>query len=83
MCQNFLKQGGEGTEVTVNQHFFAATLFRDLSVVNWIAASNFRDQAIFINKVHIICNIWFATRNIRDGEALAKFSRSRIKVGLQ
>jgi hypothetical protein len=42
--------------------------------------SKFRDQAFFIQY------IWFAMRNIRDTEVLAnlaKFSRSRIKVGLQ
>jgi hypothetical protein len=36
---------------TVNQLLFAATLFRDSSVVNWIAASNFRDQAVFMSTV--------------------------------
>jgi hypothetical protein len=36
---------------TVNQLLFAATLFRDSSVINWIAASNFRDQTVSINNV--------------------------------
>jgi hypothetical protein len=61
-----------------------ATLFRNSSVVNWIATSNFRDQAVFINKVLYV--IFGSRRNIRDGEALAnftKFSCSRIKVGLK
>jgi hypothetical protein len=34
-------------QVTVNQLLFAATLFRDSSMINWLAASNFRDRFIF------------------------------------
>jgi hypothetical protein len=44
---------------TVNQLLFAATLFRDSSVVNWITASNFRDGAVFISKV---VNVTFNSR---------------------
>jgi hypothetical protein len=29
---------------------FAATLFRDSSVINWLAAINFRDRAFFIRR---------------------------------
>jgi hypothetical protein len=36
---------------TVNQLLFAATLFRDSSVINWIAATNFRNRAAFISNV--------------------------------
>jgi hypothetical protein len=32
---------------TLNQLLFADTLFRDSSVMNWIAATNFRDRAAF------------------------------------
>lgn len=31
---------------TVNQLLFPTTLFCDLSVMNWFAATNFRDQAL-------------------------------------
>jgi hypothetical protein len=36
---------------TVNQLLFAAVLFRDSSVINWIAATNFRDRSVFIDNV--------------------------------
>jgi hypothetical protein len=36
---------------TVNQLLFVATLFRDSFVINWIAATNFRDRAVFISNV--------------------------------
>jgi hypothetical protein len=32
---------------TVNQLLFTATLFRDSSVINWFATSNFRNRAFF------------------------------------
>lgn len=56
-----------------NQLLFGTTLFRDLLETNWFAATKFRNHALF-----------FYTRvvnNIRDDEA--KFSSTRIKVGLQ
>jgi hypothetical protein len=66
---------------TVNQILFAATLFCDSSVMNWLVASNFRDQAFSIHtKLH---KHLVRSENIRDGEVLAnlvKISCSRIKV---
>jgi hypothetical protein len=39
--------------ITVNQFLFAATLFCDSSMINWLAASSFRDRVIFIHtKLH-------------------------------
>jgi CHASE1-domain containing sensor protein len=52
----FLASAGkiEIQKFTVNQLLFAATLFRDSSMKNWLVASNFRDQAVFIHtKLHI------------------------------
>jgi hypothetical protein len=46
-------------QVTVNQLLYAATLFRNSSVVNWIVASNFSDRRVFISKVYVIfCLQW-------------------------
>jgi hypothetical protein len=33
--------------ITVDQLLFTTTLFCDSSVINWVAASNFRDQAVY------------------------------------
>jgi hypothetical protein len=50
----------------------------------YFATSNFRDRAFFIHtELHYTLYIWFATRNIRDTEDLAKIYSSGIKVGLQ
>jgi hypothetical protein len=67
---------------TVNQLLFAATLFCNLSN-NWLAASNHRDGAFFM-QIELHKTNWFVTRNIHEGEVLAnvaKFSRPRVKVG--
>jgi hypothetical protein len=40
--------GASVTECTVNQLLFAATLFRDSSVIKWLVASNFCDRAFCI-----------------------------------
>jgi hypothetical protein len=62
-----------------------ATLFRDSSVVNWIAASNIHNGAVFINKVLYVIfgsrqEIFATTMALAN---LAKFSRMRTKAGLQ
>jgi hypothetical protein len=62
--------------------YFISRFFCDKLVRN----EYFSRPTIF-HSYRTILYIWFTTRNIRDNELgsheLAKFSRSRIKVGLQ
>lgn len=63
------------------------TLFRDLPEINPCVATYFRDQDVDYLNIYIPETLisWFTARNIRINKAvmnIAKFSCSRIKVGL-
>jgi hypothetical protein len=62
---------------TVNQLLFAATLFRDSSVVNWITASNFRNGAVFISKVLYAI---FGLRRLGSHEIFSHVNKSWFTV---
>jgi hypothetical protein len=56
---------------TVNQLLFAATLFHDSSVINWLATSNFRDRAFFIHT-----ELHYTSGSRREIFATVRFSRT-------
>lgn len=65
--------------------FLATISFRDLSVIKCFTTANFYDGDN-CKQIRETVKDWFVTRNIRDDEVLANFTKisgTRIKVNVQ